>query len=434
MRNRYSSIVSERHAIRRAVHQVLDPFGNVVLAVSGGLDSMTLLDAASAMLPLDRLAVATFDHGTGAAAAAACALVTRRCAELGVRVFSRRADRQLVSEAAFRDARWRFLRDVAAGCNARIATAHTESDQVETVLLRVMRDAGARGLAALYADTGVSRPLIAFSRRQIADYAAANGVEWDEDPTNTLRHYARNRVRHDLLPAVRRVRPGFDRELLDLARAAADWRREMEALVDAAVDREKTDVPVSWLADRTRDELCVLWPTIAGRLGVTLDRRGTERLAAFTQSARVGSRVPLAGGWMVVRARDAWQLRASPIGRPLPASLLGGRLVRWGDWSFRPAGTPLGGDATTAWLPTDGSLSVRCWQAGDSMIVRAGAAPRKVKQLLSRAGVTGHERAAWPVVLAGDQIVWIPGVRRGDAASARSGRPGLAFACEHHRS
>jgi tRNA(Ile)-lysidine synthase len=426
--------VSETHAIRRAVHQALDPLGSVMLAVSGGLDSMTLLDAATAVVPRDRLTVGTFDHGTGDAATAACALVVRRCAELGVQVFSARADRQLVSEETFRDARWSFLRGVANQRSARIATAHTETDQVETVLMRTMRDAGARGLAALYADTGIARPLITFSRHAIAAYATANSVAWVEDPTNGLRDYARNRVRHDLLPALRRFRPHIDRELLDVAHAAADWRRAMEALVDEALGREKTDVPVWWLANRTHDELCVLWPTIAGRLGVTLDRRGTERLAAFTPSARVGSRVPLAGGWSVVRARDAWQFRASPIGRPSPASLLDGRLVRWGNWSFRPAGDVLGGDAMTAWLPTDDRLSVRCWEAGDAMIVRAGASPRKVKQLLSRAGVTGHERAGWPVVLAGDHIVWIPGVRRGDAATARSGRPGLAFACEHHRS
>jgi tRNA(Ile)-lysidine synthase len=395
---------------------------------------MSLLDAAGAVLPRDRLAVATFDHGTGDAATSACALVVRRCADLGVQVFTGRADRQLASEAAFREARWTFLRDVASRRGAWIATAHTETDQVETVLMRVMRDAGARGLAALYADTGVARPLIAFSRGQIASYAAANGLAWVEDPTNGRRNYARNRIRHDVLPALRRVRPHFDRELLDVARTAADWRRDMEALVDVTIDKEKMDVPVAWLANRTHDQLCVLWPTIAGRLGVTLDRRGTERLAAFTQRARVGSGVPLAGGWRVVRARDAWQLRASPIGRPSPASLLGGRLIHWGNWSFGPAGEPLGGDAMTAWLPTDDFLSVRCWEAGDVMVVRAGATPRKVKQLLSRAGVTGHERAGWPVVLSGDQIVWIPGVRRGDATTARSGRPGLAFACEHHRS
>jgi len=70
-----------------------------------------------------------------------------------------------------------------------------------------------------------------------------------------------------------------------------------------------------------------------------------------------------------------------------------------------------------AWLPTDRPLSVRIWEAGDAMVSN-GATPRKVKHFLSDAGVTGHERTAWPVVLAGDQIIWIPGVRRSDGVTA----------------
>jgi tRNA(Ile)-lysidine synthase len=107
--------------------------------------------------------------------------------------------------------------------------------------------------------------------------------------------------------------------------------------------------------------------------------------------------------------------------------------TQWGDWFFRPSATEThdSPDSWSAWLPTDRPLSVRIWQPGDAMVSRDGAAPRKVKHLLSDAGVTGHERTGWPVVLAGDQIVWIPGVRRSDVATVRSGRPGLPFICEY---
>ena len=77
-------------------------------------------------------------------------------------------------------------------------------------------------------------------------------------------------------------------------------------------------------------------------------------------------------------------------------------------------------------------LVVRSWQPGDAMTCPDALTPRKVKHFLSDAGVTGHERTAWPVVLAGDQVVWIPGVRRSDAATVRSGRPGLPFVCEYY--
>ena len=87
-----------------------------------------------------------------------------------------------------------------------------------------------------------------------------------------------------------------------------------------------------------------------------------------------------------------------------------------------------------ACVPANCALTVRAWEPGDVMAVRAAGPKRKVKQLLSRAGITGDDRRGWPVVLADNEIVWIPGVRRAEAVSAREGTRGLAFVCErHHR-
>jgi tRNA(Ile)-lysidine synthase len=203
------------------------------------------------------------------------------------------------------------------------------------------------------------------------------------------------------------------------------------------------DVCASALATRSVPELCILWPAIAARAGLVLDRRGTERLADFTRDGRVGSRIQLSGGWEVTRSRDALQLRASNEEKPTQEPLALSNETQWGDWFFRPAseetrpdlgldvGPDIGSDSWSAWLPTDRPLSVRIWEAGDAMACPDGSPPRKVKHFLSDAGVTGHERTGWPVVLAGDQIVWIPGVRRSDAATVRSGRPGLPFVCEY---
>jgi tRNA(Ile)-lysidine synthase len=74
---------------------------------------------------------------------------------------------------------------------------------------------------------------------------------------------------------------------------------------------------------------------------------------------------------------------------------------------------------------------IRSWRRGDVIRSPFSGRLRKVKQLLSKAGVTGHERATWPVVVAGDDVVWIPGVRRSDVAADPTGRSGLSFICEH---
>jgi tRNA(Ile)-lysidine synthetase-like protein len=138
----------------------------------------------------------------------------------------------------------------------------------------------------------------------------------------------------------------------------------------------------------------------------------------------------VSGRWEVVRARRAFQLR--PLDQSAPESRRIDSLepVAWGVWSFRPV-PAAGNDAWTACLPEGAPLVVRAWRAGDVMAARAGGPDRKIKRFLSDAGITGHERARWPVVEAGDRIVWIPGVHRSELAPGRSDRPGLVFSCEY---
>ncbi|HVX38508.1 MAG TPA: tRNA lysidine(34) synthetase TilS [Gemmatimonadaceae bacterium] len=422
-------------SVRQSVRAALGKHQRVVLAVSGGLDSMVLLDAAASSVPRERLVVATFDHATGTPAAAAAALVARRAEALALECVSERAVGELHGEAELRDARWTFLRRVAEERAAVVATAHTLDDQIETVLMRVLRAAGARGLAALYAEGDVARPLLRFPRRDLARYARNEGLVWVEDPSNATPVYLRNRVRHDLLPALRRVRPGIDDELLKIARKAAKWRSDLDAHVDARIAvRQRprgADVDAAALRSHPVAELQVLWPAIAARAGVVLDRRGTERLAAFTHQGGVGARMQLAGGWQVVRSREAFQIRPDESPAEDATSLVAGEAIRWGAWHFASVSTAGDDDDWSAVLPDDRPLTVRPWAPGDTMQLNEGRAPTKVKHLLTDGGLTGHERAGWPVVLAGDQIVWIPGIRRSFAAAARSGRPGLPFACEY---
>src|SRR5919202_6561408 len=131
-----------RELIERAIAAALAPHERVVLAVSGGRDSMVMLEAAARAARRRVVAVATFDHGTGAAAREGAALAAGRARVLGFPVVAGRGEAGGRSEAAWRDARWRFLRRVADERHAVVATAHTADDQVETVLVRVLRDAG----------------------------------------------------------------------------------------------------------------------------------------------------------------------------------------------------------------------------------------------------------------------------------------------------
>ena len=130
---------------------------------------------------------------------------------------------------------------------------------------------------------------------------------WVEDPTNRMPVYFRNRVRADLLPAMRRADPSIDDTLRAIGEAAAKWRGEVARLCDQIEELRvlpgDAGVHVPVTAVRSESMARLVWPEIAGRAGVVLDRRGIERLTAFTVASRVGARMPLSGGWQVMRGR-----------------------------------------------------------------------------------------------------------------------------------
>lgn len=290
--------------------------GRWLLAVSGGVDSMVLLDAAAATLPRRSIVVATFHHGSGRWADRAAQLVATRAAALGLPCVVGRsagpAGRNPTgrpTEARWRAARWRFLEDAAARAGAAIVTAHTRDDQIETVFMRALRSAGARGLAALYADSPIRRPLVYTSRASVAGYAANHRVPFLDDPANIDRRHLRVRVRLDILPAIEAVRPGFAGELLALAQSAADLRRQIEHLALSFTMMHPAPGLVAFERPPLRavpePDLRTLWPALAARAGVVMDHRGTRRLAAFTIEGETGQSIQLAGGIIVRMRRDA---------------------------------------------------------------------------------------------------------------------------------
>ncbi|MEP6730320.1 MAG: tRNA lysidine(34) synthetase TilS [bacterium] len=430
-------------AARRAARSADTP---LLLAVSGGLDSMALMSAMTAVAHRRIAGVATFDHGTGDVATAAVRHVSDVSAAYGLSVIVGRMDpsEQVTEgrEAAWRVARLRFLNETALRLGARIATAHTEDDQLETLLLRIMRGSGARGLAGLYADSRIVRPFLGVRRAALESYLKGTGLRWIEDPTNASSEFARNRVRHDLLPALRRADPTLDRWLLALSQRAAVLRHDVDVFVEKnvrpqVIAERRLVVASRELAGYDRDSLATLWSSVAGRIGLALDRRGTHRIAAFTISRPRSGSIPLSGGWCLEATRDAYILQkqvatSSALATPLP---LQGSLD-WGRFRFRVSGAAEQAALAThssAWSATivgsAGGL-VRAWSAGDRLGPAAGRPRRRVTRYLSDVGLHGGERAGWPVVVAGDDVVWIPGVRRSDAATDRSGRPVRHYVCE----
>lgn len=430
-------------AIETSVRQLLARRNRLVLAVSGGIDSAVLLDAVARLRSREhRIVVATVDHGTGPVATESTAQVLAAAARFGMSAMSERMSLEKPGEAAWREARWKFLRRIAAAESAVVVTGHTRDDHVETVVMRLMRDASARGLAGLLADSNVERPLLAHPRSTIREYAARLKVSFVEDPTNESKAFLRNRLRIDLLPAIRRIAPDFENEIVQLSREAAIVRREVDTVADGYV-RERSSGALLVLDARTLDELPdvslrLVLPAVVARAGITLDRRGLLRLGAVVRSAP-GSSGQLSGGFAAVRGRDdltiarpTVELRETVRLRPTGETLFGG---------FRflaePAASIKGsaGDDLSHWriyIPRSVEPVIRQWHPGDRLTTDLSGGRRRVKRFFADAGIAGPLRVGWPVVLCGEDVIWIPGVRASQGAVRREGKM-VHYTCERVR-
>jgi tRNA(Ile)-lysidine synthase len=144
-------------------------------------------------------------------------------------------------------------------------------------------------------------------------------LKFVEDPSNASRSHLRNRVRHDLLPAITKTRPAFASSLITIARMAAVWREEMDQTVAQIDARLLPDgsirVARGDLAGYDAESLRTLWPAIAAKAGVVMDRRGTHRLAEFTMKGHTGSSIQLSGGVEVRMFRDHFVLGKWDVAR-----------------------------------------------------------------------------------------------------------------------
>jgi tRNA(Ile)-lysidine synthase len=421
-------------------HAMLGGGERVLVAVSGGADSTALLWALARLADPWRLTLhgVHVHHGLRADADrdahAACALGAR----LGIPVDVVRVQvrRRGSVEAAAREARYAALHACADRLGAhRIAVGHTADDQAETVLLRLLEGTGLRGLAGIPPVRGrVIRPLLDVRRAELREALREVGLRWVEDPTNADLRFARNRIRHVVLPALGAARPEGDlvARLLGVARCARAVVDRAEALARAELARAGHAPDGALLLSRAH--LRALPAVVALEVfrqalhaaGVASLRAWTYRALARVLAApnpprpvRVGSTVVEASGGVIrVAAQPPRPLEPTDLAVPgvIPLPELGVALEAR---RVPAAGYVLPRDPTCVAFDAErlpGPLRVRARRPGDRFQPFGAPRPCRLKRLLISAGLPRWERARWPLVEAGGTVVWVAGLRRGAAA------------------
>jgi tRNA(Ile)-lysidine synthase len=221
---------------------LLEPGRPVVVLLSGGRDSVCLLDLAMRLAgPVTALHVNYGLRDSAADDEAHCrALSEKLGAELEVRR-PRRPEGNL--QAWARDQRYAEAARLAHARDALVATGHTASDQVETVLYRLAASPGRRALLGMPEREGrLVRPLLTSTREETAAHCRARGLPWREDPTNDELAYARNRVRHRLLPVLRELHPAADENVLRTLALLRDEAAVFDALVAELLGERESDL------------------------------------------------------------------------------------------------------------------------------------------------------------------------------------------------
>jgi len=438
---------------------LLRPGERVGVAVSGGADSVALARLLLELRPQLGivLSLVHFNHGLRGSESDADQGFVAELAEHhrlefhagSAQVAAYASERGLSLEAAGRELRYQYLYRLLEGKLNRIATAHTLDDQAETVLLKITRGAGSRGLAGIYPElkapgcdrresdrsrSAIVRPLLSVPHNELRAYLEAIGQNWREDPSNRDLRHARNRVRHGILPRLERDLNPAVREALaetaDIARAEEQyWVEETEPLLQAA-----------WLAPAfargnegkgmggLRNDILRSLPLALARrlvrraaesLGLALEFRQVEEILTLSRSQRERATMVLANHWTVRLTKGELQFakRASPSSPnyeyrlPVPGSI---EVPQTGSRFEALVVSPA---ASEGYNPDDlldparlqGELWVRNWRAGDRFWPAHRKAAKKIKELLEERHLRGMERKRWPVVVKGGDLVWVRG-------------------------
>jgi len=426
-------------AIRR--HGLLRPGDRVVVAFSGGPDSSALL---ALLLEIREawsldIQVAHFNHRLRRRAAADARFAERTARRLGLRFHPGEGDvrgysirHSLNLEEAARTLRYEFLKKTARRVKAsRIATGHTRNDQAETLLMRLMRGSGPAGLSGVHPDVGglIIRPLLDLSRDDLALFLKDKGWTFRVDEMNSDLRFLRNRIRHKLLPLLKKE---YEARVVEhLARTAEILREEDRLLEELAGQEAKRAMRrASGLPVLDQAALRAMPPAMARRV-VRLflkEIKGDLRDVSFQDVEALRAlgknrELALADGFILRREGERLFQKKRSFAEPRYDYLWDGR----GVLRIPFAGLTLRGriiprsrldsprfdderrvycDVSKLEFP----LRVRNRRSGDRYRPLGAPGAKKIKEILRAKGMPLAERARRPVILTGGRMVWMPGL------------------------
>ncbi len=315
-------------------------------------------------------------------------------------------------QAWARDVRYAEARRIAGG--ALIATGHTATDQIETVLYRLAASPGRRALLGMEARCGdVIRPLLEMTREETAAYCRARGLHWREDASNEAS--ARGRIRATILPALRELHPAADENILRTLALLRDEAVVLDGVAEAARRRDLAALPPALarlVLQRLADEA-------AGGQAPAIAAHADAILALSSEGT---AELDLPGGLRAVSEYGKVRIVAGEDPIPEPATLpVPGRVAYGPGEIVCERGDFAVADGTLAASALASTLEVRAWRPGDRMRPLGLGGSKSLQDLFTDRKVPRAQRAQLPVVVSDGEIAWVPGVATGERFRVQPG-------------
>ncbi len=406
----------------------------ILVAVSGGLDSLVLLH----LLRFDpkfsnlNIAIGHFDHRMRSESHHDVLWLRGLAQAWGIHCEIGEARHALSSENDARVARYEFLEDRRVSLGLKyVLTAHHGDDQAETVLFRMLRGTGVSGLNGILESRspGIVRPLLPFRRNELDTYAKKNGIQALQDPTNSHSVFARNVLRNEIIPQIEKnVAHGARTALIRLSQIA----KENQNAWDSVLQKIYSDLILKTYSDRIvldrefflsfNDEACaVILRGLCQQFGINPNEAVTRLAVQFARKSQSGGEIHLGNAISLSRSferlflgkndskriTESFEIEVPGVGKD--KLTLGEKKWR-ASWSTKAI---LEGGFCEVFCLEElvFPLSVRGWNPGDRITYSYGS--KKLKKIFSEKKMSIKRRFETPLVVdAKDRILWIPGISR----------------------
>ena len=417
----------------------------LLVAVSGGVDSVVLLSVLNRVAKALNvfLHVAHLDHQIRPESADDAAFVRNLCLQWNVPCHTASHDvpvlaaqSKLSLEMAGRQARREFLQRIAGQVNADyIVLAHHRDDQAETFMLRLVRGSGQSGLASMHIHQGVWwRPWLNCSREQIVEFAHQHKLSWVEDKSNNDPAFLRNRLRTQIIPKLRDINPRFDSRIADLTQQIQleenYWQEQVSQRFNDLIVSQNDGLRMS------RTVLLSIHPALRMRMlreALRQIRSDLQRIEAvhlqaiegLLTSRRSQGQLDLPECWVARRYEELWfrdvaPTLSEPFDLPLPIpgeiELPDGRVMRSSIQTEQEGESSKVAEFSFAELPQ--LLRVRSLRTGDRFEPQGMVGHKRLKRLFIDSQVELERRLRVPLLVSGEQILWVAGMRRSRHAVA----------------